>query len=163
MPQQHDRYVRLFLGIFFSFIGFFALLFGIMYGFKYMFKALDSISWFRLLFTFFIIIVPASIFLTAFSVYAKRTTTHPSKAIKIISYLLFGAIAICWFYCLFMDLNTFFKKYSPDINKYLSYNLGFLFANVVLILFVGVVQALGAAKEESWVEKQQRLQKENEL
>jgi uncharacterized membrane protein len=157
MPQQHDKYVRLFLGIFISFVAFFALLFGLMYGLKYTFKALDSVSWFRYLFTFFILVVPACIFLTAFAIYAKRTKQHPKKLIRGISYTLFAAITLAWGYCLFNDISTFFVKYTPEIKKYYCYNLGFLFANVVLIFFVGIIQALSAKEEESWLEKQTRL------
>ena len=52
-----------------------------------------------------------------------------------------------------MDIITFFKHAYTDVEKYQSYNMIFLAANVAAIFLVGVMQAFSAPKEKDWMER----------
>ena len=58
-----------------------------------------------------------------------------------------------WACCLITDLITFFKSHYRDIAHYNSYNLAFLAANVGVIFFVGILQALTSSKEVDWMDR----------
>ncbi len=151
--KEDGKFIVLFGTIFFSFLGFIGAIMAIMFGLKVFFGVLDKMPWFALLFTFFIVCVPAMIFLTVFAIYFVRTKLHPSLAVRIFSYIVFIIAIASWLYFWTKDLLLFFKKYFNSINYYDCYNLGFLSANVGAIFLVGIVQALSTKKELSWMEK----------
>jgi hypothetical protein len=151
--EENGKFIRLFGLIFYSFAGFLLALGVIMIGLKYAFRALDHIRGFSLLYTFFIVTFPSIFFLFVYTVFAKRTLNHTSKPARVFSYTIF-IIAICaWLYFLVIDLFTFFKYYYTNIDRYDTYNLAFLSANIGLIFLVGIVQALTTKKEEDWMDK----------
>jgi hypothetical protein len=158
--KEDGKYIRLFGTIFFSFIGFIAAFALLMVGLKYTFRILDHIPWFSLMFTLFIICVPAVLFITVYLIYIVHTKPHPSKVAKIFSYILFAVALASWAYYWFLDFVIFFKYHHNSIGQYNCYNLAFLAGNVGLIFFVGIIQALSSKKEVGWMERQQ--QRENQ-
>jgi hypothetical protein len=154
--EENGKFIRLFGLIFYSFVGFLLALGLIMIGLKYTFRALDHMRWFSLLYTFFIVCFPAILFLFVYIVYAKRTVHHTSKPARYFSYIIFCIAIIAWVYFLILDLFTFFKHFYTNIDRYETYNLAFLSANIGLIFLVGIVQALSTKKEVHWMDKHEQ-------
>jgi len=101
----------------------------------------------------FIIIVPASLFISIFVIYFKRTASHPSAGVRVISKSIFVLALILWAAAFIMDMVTFFKNGSREISNYYSYNIFLLAGSVATIFLIGVVQALSTTKEKDWIEK----------
>jgi chromate transport protein ChrA len=159
--KDDGKYIRLFGTIFFSFMAFIAAFALLMIGLKYTFRILDHIPWFSLMFTLFIICVPAVLFITVYLIYIQHTKPHTSKAAKIFSYIIFAIALAAWAYYWFLDFIIFFKHHYSSIGEYNCYNLAFLAGNVGIIFLVGIVQALSTKKELGWMERnQQREMKE---
>ena len=57
------------------------------------------------------------------------------------------------------DLMIFFKHHYNGISEYNCYNLAFLSANIFVIFFVGIVQALSTKKEVEWMERERDWEK----
>jgi hypothetical protein len=148
-----DKYIRLFGTIFFTFVGFIVALGLLILGLRTLFGVLDYMPWFSVMFTLFIICVPAVLFITVYFIYIKHTKPHPSKAAKIFSYIIFTIALAAWFYFWVLDIIIFFKHHYTSIVEYHCYNLAFLAANVFIIFLVGIVQALSTKKEVGWMEK----------
>jgi hypothetical protein len=159
--NDDGKYIRLFGTIFFTFMGFIAAFALLMVGLKYTFRMLDHIPWFSLMFTLFIVCVPAVLFITVYLIYIKHTKPHPSMGARIFSYIIF-AVALCaWAYYWFLDFIIFFKHHYNSIGEYHCYNLAFLAANVGTIFLVGIVQALSTKKELGWMEKSRQREDAN--
>ncbi len=154
MESTYSKYLRLFGNIFFLFLGFVLAFILIIVAFRLLFGLLSFIPWLRVLYMLFILLMPVSIFGTAFLVFFKRTTTHNAKPVKIISYIIFTAILLSWVIFTIYDLVTFFKFHYISIDKYYTYNLLFLSINIFCIFGVGVMQALSTPKEVDWMERQ---------
>jgi hypothetical protein len=151
--KEDGKYIRLFGTIFFSFLGFIAAFALLMVALKYTFRMLDHIPWFSLLFTLFIVCVPAVLFITVFLIYIQHTKPHPSKAVRIFSYLIFSIALAAWAYFWVLDIILFFKYHYNSIGEYHSFNLAFLAGNVATLFFIGIVQALNTKTELGWMEK----------
>ncbi len=148
-----DKYIRLFGSIFFMFCGFILALGLLILGLRTIFGVLDYMPWFSVMFTLFIICVPAVLFITVYIIYIKHTKPHTSKPAKVFSYIIFTIALAAWFYFWILDFIIFFKQHYTSIDKYHCYNLAFLSANVFTIFLVGIVQALSTKKEIGWMEK----------
>ena len=153
MEDTFSKYLRLFGNILFSFIGFILVLASIFLLLRLGFGWLDGLSWFAYFYMLIILFIPAALFVSVFLIYFKRTVSHPSTIIRTISYVFFSVLLIGWGAALFVDLNSFFKNGSSDIDKYYSYNLLFLVINVASIFLIGIIQALSAEKEKDWMDK----------
>jgi hypothetical protein len=140
-----DKYIRLFGTIFFTFVGFIVALGLLILGLRTIFGVLDYMPWFSIMFTLFIICVPAVLFITVYIIYVKHTKPHPSKAVKIFSHSIFIIALGAWLY--------FWIHHYASIGEYHCYNLAFLAANVFIIFLVGIIQALSTKKEVDWMEK----------
>jgi hypothetical protein len=160
--KEEGKYIRLFGTIFFSFLGFIAAFALLMVALKYTFRMLDHIPWFSLLFTLFIVCVPAVLFISVYLIYIQHTKPHPSKPARIFSYIIFTISLAAWAYYWFLDIVLFFKHHYNSIGEYNCFNLAFLASNVGIIFLVGIVQALSSNKEVGWMEKS-RLREENEM
>ncbi len=158
--KEEAKYIRLFGVIFFSFMAFIAFIAALMMILKYTFRMLDHIPWFSLMFTLFVICVPAVLFITVYFIYIKHTKPHPSKAAKVFSYLIFAIALTAWVYYWLLDFIIFFKHHYNSIGEYNCYNLAFLAANVGAIFLVGIVQALNTNKEVGWIEKYEQQKME---
>ena len=162
MEDKYTKYFQLTLRLFFAFLSFILVLVIILLGLKFLFGMLDKISWFVFMYMLFIIMVPATLFISIFLIYFKRTAHHPSGLVKAISYIIFATALLFWTGCFVLDIVQFFKKGSREIGSYYSYNIFLLAGSVVIIFLVGVLQALSTEKEKDWLEKRHQSELENE-
>lgn len=154
MESTYSKYIRLFGNIFFLFLGFILLLVIIVLGLRLFFGLLSYIPWISIIYSLFILLTPLCIFGTAFLVFFKRTFRHPSASVRVISYIFFTGILLCWLGFTVYDLLTFFKHQYQSIDKYYSYNLLFLTINVFGLFAIGIMQALSLPKEVDWMDRQ---------
>lgn len=153
MEDRFSKYFHLSFNLLFTFLAFIGALLLLMLGLKYTLRLLDYIPWFIYLFVIFIIIVPATLFVTIFSIYIKRTKVHPSAIVRVISQGFFAIALLCWAAAFVIDMVTFFKTGAREISAYYSYNIFLLGGSVAGIFLVGVMQALTFEKEKDWMEK----------
>ena len=153
MEDRFSKYFHLSFNLFFTFLAFILSLVIIMLGLKYLLRFLDYLPWFVYVFTLFIIVVPGALFLSIFSIFFRRTATHPSAVVKWISYTIFAIALIGWCIFFVLDMITFVKTGSRQIGSYYSYNIFLLAGSVATIFLVGVLQALSTEKEKDWMEK----------
>jgi hypothetical protein len=118
-----------------------------------MMGSLDSISWFSYVYIAFMLIVPAAVFISVFSIFFKKTKCHPSGIVRMISKAVFIVGILGWIIALVMDAFIFIKKGYTDIDKYNSYNLLFIASNGFVIFLIGIIQALTTEKEKDWMDK----------
>lgn len=152
--EENGKYLRLLGRIGLMFIIFFVSLYILIYGLRGFFGLVDSMPWFSLFFALFVICVPSLIFITVYIIYYYHTKGHPSKAVRIFSYAVFAIVLCSWVYFLLLDIILFSTKQYRDIQHYNTYNLAFLSANVGIIFFIGIVQALTTKKEEHWMDRE---------
>ena len=152
--EENGKYLRLLGRIGLMFIVFIGTLTVLMYALKYFFGILDMMPWFSLLYVLFIICVPALIFITIYYIYYNQTKGHPSKRVRIFSNILFAVMFAAWAFYWTWDFFIFFQKQYREIQHYNSYNLAFLSANIGIIFFIGIVQALTTKKEVDWMERE---------
>lgn len=157
--EDNGKLFRLFGTLFFTFLGFLLALFLIMVGLRLIFGVLDYMPWFSVMFTLFVVCVPAVLFLTVYFIYFKQTGGHFSKSVRVFSYIVFTVAVAAWLYFWAKDLIIFFKYHYNGISEYNCYNLAFLSANIFAIFFVGIVQALKAKKEIPWMERERDWEK----
>ena len=151
--EDNGKYLRLFGTLFFSFIGFIAAFVLLMLGIRLVFGMLVYIPWVSYVYLAFILIVPAALFVSGFIIYFRRTRTHPSKTMRGISYFIFSAALLIWGYVFISDMIVFFKHGYQAIEKYKSYEMIFLAANVACFFLVGIMQAFTTEKEKDWMER----------
>jgi hypothetical protein len=151
--EENGKYLRLLGRIGLVFVIFIAALFAIMYGLRFLFGVLDFMPWFSMMFALFIICVPAAIFITVYILYYFHTKGHHSKSVRIFSNTIFALVLLAWAYFWVYDFTIFIKHQYRDIAHYNTYNIAFLAANVGLIFFIGIVQALSSKKEVDWMER----------
>ena len=162
MEDKYTKYFQLSLKLFFTFLGFIIVLLLVLLGLKFLFGMLDKIPWFVFMYMLFIIMVPATLFISIFIIYFKRTAQHPSRIVRGISYSIFAIALLFWGTCFVLDIIVFLKKASREIGNYYSYNIFLLAGSVVVIFLVGVLQALSTEKEKDWLEKRHEEEPENE-
>jgi hypothetical protein len=153
MQDKFTRYLQLSNRLVISFVAFIVSLSLLLLLLRVLFGLLDSLSWFVYLFTIFIVIVPAAVFLTVFGVGFSRIKYHPSIVVKVISYIFSVAAIGLWLWLLGVDIYRFFKTASLDIAKYQSYSMLYLAGSVALIFLLAILQALTTSKEKDWMEK----------
>lgn len=152
---MHDqgKYLRLFATLFFTFIGFVVAFILLLLAVKLFFGLLSYIPRFMYVYMLFLLLVPAALFISAYIVYFRKTTNHPSKPVRLISYVIFSIALIVWASVFVIDMVAFFKHFYNTIDKYNSYDLFFLAGNVALFFLVGIIQALTTEKEKDWRER----------
>lgn len=153
MEDRYSKYIQLSFGLFFTMLAFILSLLLLLLGLRLIFGLLDQLPWFVYLFTLFILLVPSVLFFTVYIIYCKRTTKHPSVIIRNISFLVFIIALLLWAIFFVWDMIIFFKTGARAINRYHTYNLLFLSANVFTIFFIGVLQALSTEKEKDWINR----------
>ncbi len=151
--RDDGKYIRLFGTLFFTFIGFIVAAFLTLLLLRVFFGILSFIPGLQFVFTLLIITVPAALFMSVFLIYVRRTKSHPSQTVKIISFLLFAAFIAAWLYFFVLDMIIFFKHFSATIGDYHSYDMIFLVANVLCLFVVGMIQALAVKKEADWMDR----------
>jgi hypothetical protein len=153
MEDKYSKYLQLSMNIFFVFVGFILALLGLLFALRYIMGVLDYLPWFSYLFTIFIILVPSVLMIAIFSIYFKRSLTHPAVVVKWISLVLFSIAIAGWLYFMLADVLFFFKSGAREVGKYNSYNVFYLSGSVAAIFLVGVIQALSTEKEKDWMQK----------
>ncbi len=153
MPNQDNKYIDLAGRIFLTMIGFFVSLALLLLLLRFLLGLLTYIPWITYAYMLGILILPASLFISVFLVFARRTKRHPSKPVRVISWILFFLGMIAWACCLFSDLYLFFTKGHTEIAYYDSFNLLFLSSTIGMIFLVGIIQALTTEKEKDWMER----------
>ena len=151
--EENGKFLRLFGRIGLTGLIFFIALFATIYLLRMIFGVLDFMPWFSMFYTLLIVFVPAFIFVTVFVIYFYQSKRHISKNVRLFSNIIFSVMLTAWACCLITDLITFFKSHYRDIAHYNSYNLAFLAANVGVIFFVGILQALTSSKEVDWMDR----------
>lgn len=153
METDFGKYLRLFGNLFFLFIGFIVSLILLFLGIRLFFGVLSYVPMVSYVYTIFILTVPAALFISAYIIYLKRTPGHPSKPIRLISYFIFIMALITWAVVYVLDMIDFFKFGRTDIGAYKSFNMFFLFGNVVCFFLIGIIQAFTTSKEIDWRER----------
>lgn len=152
MDDRFIKYTKLSVIIFLLFLAIpltFSLVFGVFYGFS----AIISSKPIDLVFEIFIISLPALLFSTVYSIFFKRTTSHPSAIVRYISWFLFIAGIGISLYFLITDLLLYFKIHQHDVTNYECYGKWYLAGNVAAIFLIGVMQAFSTTKEKDWMDK----------
>ena len=151
--KDDGKIIRLTVYLLFSVIGFLLSMVVIFLLLRLFFGLLSFIPWITYTYIIFIISVPASVFISVFIIFFRRTALHPKKSIRFISYGIFLLFLATWICIYVIDMIAFFKNEKSEIEYYYSYNTLFLTCNVVIIFFTGVIQAFGMPKEADWMDK----------
>ena len=146
MLATYGKYLRLFFLILISFFGVIGVLFLLLFIFKWFFRLLDMASITSGVYLFLMLLVPASIFISIYIIFYKRTLNHPSKIIKNISKVIFVAGILSWLISAGIDMVTFFRTGNSDTSYYLSFDKWVLIPNGAAIFIVAIIQALGQKK-----------------
>ena len=104
-------------------------------------------------FQLLIISLPAALFSTVFIIFFKRTAKHPSAIVRICSKVLFLiGLALC-VYLLTLDIISFIKQPSYNIDTYKCFTLPFLAGNTGGLFLIAIVQAFTTNKEKDWIDR----------
>lgn len=147
------KYVQLMGTIMLSALGFALAMTLVFLLMRLFFEALKFLPWLDYLYVAFIICVPAAIFFTAYLIFFKKSLHLSNTFIKYFSLTLFVIMLTAWLAFFMTDLVSFIRFQYTNISEYYSFNILFLFANVLVIFFVGVMQALAAPPEKDWMER----------
>ncbi len=147
------KYIRLFGTLFLAFLGFIIGLILLFLGIRLVFGVLNELTWFTYVFAVFVLSVPATIFITAFTIFFFRTKKHNSSSVRLISFILFALFAGAWVVFYVMDMISFFTKGQTQIVDTHSWDTIFLTASISCLFIVGIIQALSAPKEQDWLER----------
>ena len=151
--KDDGKIIRLTGYLLFSVIGFLLSIVVLFLLIRLFFGLLSYIPWITYTYTIFIISVPASVFISVFLIYFRRTASHPKTSIRLISYGIFLLFLATWICVYIVDMIAFFRNEKSEIEYYFSYNTLFLTCNVVIIFFTGVIQAFTQPKEPDWMDK----------
>lgn len=147
------KYIRLFGTIFMAFLGAILALVLLFLGIRLVFGGLNELSWFTYVFAVFVLSVPTTIFITAFTIFFFRTKKLNSAVVRIISNVLFVLFFCAWIIFYVLDIIAFFRKGQIQIVDTHSWDMIFLTASISCLFFVGVLQALSSPKEQDWLER----------
>ncbi len=153
MEDRFSKFLRLFGNVMLLAIVLILLPFLILLLLRVVMGSLDSISWFSYIYIAFMLILPAAVFISVFTIFFKKTKYHPSRFVRGISKAVFITGILGWIIALVLDASTFFKKGYTDIDKYNSYSLLFIASNGFVIFLIGIIQALTTEKEKDWMDK----------
>ena len=151
--EDNGKYLRLFGTLFFTFIALVTAFILLMLGLRFFFGLLRFLPWFTYVYMVFIMMVPATLFISIFIIYARRTRSHPSKPTRIISYIIFAVALILWPVVFIRAVMFLSKQVYNGIDRYYSYDMIFLAANVACLFLVGVMQAFASEKETDWMDR----------
>jgi hypothetical protein len=152
MDDKFIKYTKLYALIFLLFLCIpitIAFIVGVFYGFsKLVFSKPADI-----IFNLFIISLPLAVFGSVYYIFFRRTKTHPAKAVRIISYILFIAAFVIALFFFISDVIIFSNKSYNSIDHYNSFTLSFLAGNVGLLFLIAIIQAFTTKKEKDWMER----------
>ena len=148
-----EKYIRLTGILFLAFAGFILALILLFLGIRLVFGFVNELSWFSYVFSVFVLSVPATIFITAFTIFFFRTKKHPAGAIKVISSILFVLFFCAWIIFYVLDMIAFFREGQTQIVDTHSWEMIFLAASISCLFIVGVMQALNTPREQDWLSR----------
>ena len=152
MDDRFTKYIKLYFLIFLLFLSI-PLFISIIIGFVYGFSRIVSVGPAQSVFEILVISMPVLVFTTAYAIFFSRTRSHPSKPVRIISYIIFTAGIIICIYYLAEDLISYFHSHEQDITDYGSFSTLFLAANIATLFIIAIMQAFTTSKEVDWMEK----------
>ena len=159
MEDRFIKYTKLYVLIFLLFLSIpviIALIMGVLYGFARLISSRPT----TIIYELAIISLPAAIFTTVYYIFFKRTKSHPSAIVRIISKGIF-IIGIC--ICLLVlatDYKSFFDNPVFGTEGYRGFTLLFLAGNIATLFIIAIIQAFTTNKEEDWLEKRKRTGKD---
>jgi hypothetical protein len=153
MEDRLSKFLRLFGNVMLLLLLFLVLPFLVLILLRLLMGSLDSISWFSYVYLVFMLLLPTAVFTSVYIIFYKKTATHPSKSVRLISKIVFIAAILGWISTVIWDLSVFFQKRYTDIDKYFSFNLLYLASNGFAIFLIGIIQALTTEKEKDWFDK----------
>ncbi|MBS1512644.1 MAG: hypothetical protein JST86_17500 [Bacteroidetes bacterium] len=110
-----------------------------------------------LVYASFIVSFLPAVFIAIYTVFYKRTASHPSSIVKIISRIIFIAALLISVAVIVASFSKFVATNSRAIEDYWSCSLTYAAGNVATIFIIAIVQAFTTKKEEDWMEKRRRL------
>jgi hypothetical protein len=159
MEDQFSKYSKLYLLIFLLFLSV-PVIFGVVVGVMYGFSKLVSSSVVDISFELVVISIPPAVFATVYYIFIRRTKTHPSAIVKMISQVLFILGFCCSAVVMVLSMIAYFKLKFYAITDYPSFSLLFLAGNIGLLFFLAIIQAFTTKKEEDWLAKRKRKEQE---
>jgi len=159
MEDRFVKYSKLYFLIFLLFLSVPVIL-GLAIGIGYGFSKLISSKPIDLIYQLLIIALPSSVFATVYYIFFKRTGNHPSAVVKLISRIVF-ILGFC--ICLFVLITDFIKFFEHPVfgtEGYYNFSLLFLAGNVAALFIMAILQAFTTKKEEDWMEKRKRINKD---
>ena len=155
MEDRFVKYSKLYFLIFLLFISVPVIL-GVAIAIAYGFSKLISSRPVDLLYQLLIIALPSSVFATVYYIFFKRTKTHPSAAVRLISRIVFILGFCTCLFVLIIDFMKFFKNPVFGTEGYRNFSLAFLAGNVATLFIIAILQAFTTNKEEDWMEKRKK-------
>ncbi len=152
MEDKFLKYSKLYILIFLMFLAIPVML-GLVVVTFYGFSKLVSSSPVDIIFELAMISLLPAVFASAFVIFFKRTTQHPSTAVRLVSKILFVIGIIACLAVLVTDIISFFNKHDLDIAGYNCFSLGFLAGNVGGLFLIAIIQAFTTKKEADWMER----------
>ena len=152
MDDRFTKYSKLYFLVFLLFLSIpvaIAIIFSLFYGFAKLVSSRPGDMVFELL----VISIPPAIFSAAYYIFSKRTKTHPSAVVRVISQILFVLGIGCSMTVLVFTIIAFFKVRHHSITEYTSYTLAFMAGNIALLFLIAIMQAFTTSKEKDWMEK----------
>lgn len=152
MEDRFIKYSKLYFLIFLLFLSV-PVIIGLLVGLFYGFSKLVSSRPMDIVFELLVISVPPAIFSAAYFIFSKRTKSHPSAIVRVISQTLFAIGIVSSIVVLALSLITYFNKGYNSVTDYKSYSLAFTAGNIALLFLIAIMQAFTTQKEEDWMEK----------
>lgn len=156
MDDRFTKFSKLYLLVFLLFLSVpvvFSLVMSVFYGFSKLISSRPV----DIIFELVVITIPAAVFSSAYYIFSKRTKTHPSAAVRVISQIVFWVGICSSIAVLVISIIGYFKNGYHNITDYVSFSLAFLAGNVAALFLIAILQALTTKKEEDWMEKRNRL------
>lgn len=153
MEDRFSKYTRLFITLIFTMLGMLVAFIILLLIIRLFFGLVDYIPWASYIYILFIVSFPMMLFTSVYLIYFRQTKNHVSAPVRYISYTVFTIALAFWVYFFVKDMFIFAKHAYTDVDKYNSYEMIFLAANVAAIFLVGVMQAFSAPREKDWMEK----------
>jgi hypothetical protein len=152
MEDRFIKYSKLYALIFLLFLCVPVLL-GLMIAAFYGISKLVSSTVADITFGLGVVSLAPAIFMSVYYIFFKRTRTHPAKAVKIISQVIFVTGFLIGLVVLVFDMISFFTKFKTDITSYHGLSLTYLAGNVAVLFLIAIVQAFTTKKEVDWMHR----------
>lgn len=153
MRSKASNLILIFGSIFLSVVGSLLALGVVFFLIRLFFGVLSYLPWITYLYMVMILLFPSILFISVYIIFLKRTLKYHAKLVRWISIVLFVAAILSWIYVVISDFSWYLQYGRTEIANYYSFNIVFLFINVVIIFSTGILQALSMPAERDWLEK----------